>query len=156
MKKIITPLIFIIFLCGYLYYHYHSKKPFRCDSQIIAHIDHGNGNVEINLYAYIIVSFRSEGVITLSGTLRQEEKEYLVNRVIYFTTQKSELDGVNKTTMTREEKGTNDEVPELIWHKYVPIRSIGLEFNSELKALNKNAIFIQELSNPLFVCTKID
>lgn len=156
MKRIIAILIFVISLCGCLYYYYHSKKPYRCDAQLISFIDHGSSKAEFNLYAYIIISLHSEAVITLSGTMRQDDKNYIVSRTLYFTLQQSELDGVYKTKFTREDKGKIDEVPALIWQQYGTPRSIGIEFNSELKTLNKNAIFLQELSNPLFVCTKIE
>lgn len=156
MKKIIILFLLVISLGGYLYYHYHSKKPFYCDAHIITHIYFEENKVELNLYANTIVSMDSEGTVSLSGSVRQDDKEYLVSRTIFFTIQQLELDDIYKTVITHEEKSKVDEVPDSLWQKYILPRPTGIIFNSKFKQLNKNAIFFQELSNPLFVCTKIE
>lgn len=156
MKKIMALSSLIILLCGYLYYHYHSKKPFHCEAQIISHIERGSGNVEMSMYADIVISFHDESVISLTGSIKEDDKDYIVNRTIFFTLLKSELVGINKSKIIRENKSKNDEVPDVLWSKYVITKTIGDYFNTELKPLNKNAILLQELSNPMFVCTKLE
>ncbi|AGP46857.1 hypothetical protein M621_05705 [Serratia plymuthica S13] len=93
--------------------------------------------------------------MSLTGSIRVDDKEYIVSRMIFFTLQKSDLDGIYKTKIISEEKIKNDNVSDLLWHKYFLSTPIGMQFNSEVIKLNKNAIFLKELSNPIFVCTKI-
>jgi hypothetical protein len=156
MKKIFFALLAIVFICGYIYYHLHysvpSKQPFRCDAQLISNIERNDKNIDINLFASIIFTIRGEGLLEVTGTYTQDNQQYLVNRRIIFTHKHSELNGMKKTTITREVVTPGDNVPEELWQKYILPERLGVEFYTELKEVNKNAVFFQGLSNPLFVC----
>lgn len=155
MNKTIS-LLLIFFACSYLYYHYRNDKPFRCDAELISKIELDNSNVEINVYASNVISWSDENSISLTGSIKVDDKEYIVSRMVFFTLQKSKLDGLYKTKIISEEKIKNDNVPDSLWQKYFLSTPIDIYFNSEIIKLNKNAIFLKELSNPIFVCTKIE
>ncbi|CAI1113452.1 TPA: hypothetical protein ACSTLY_002578 [Serratia fonticola] len=156
MKKIIFALLAIILICSYLFYRHHftvpSKQPFRCDAQLISHIERHNKNIDINLFSSIIFTIRGEGLLEMTGTYTQDNQQYLVNRKVFFTHKHSELNGMKKTTISREVVTPSDNVPEESWQQYILPDLPGVEFYTELKEMNKNAVFFQGLSNPFFVC----
>lgn len=112
--------------------------------------------MEINVYASNVISWSDENSMSLTGSIKVDDKEYIVSRMVFFTLQKSKLDGLYKTKIISEEKIKNDNVPDSLWQKYFLSTPIDIYFNSEIIKLNKNAIFLKELSNPIFVCTKIE
>lgn len=156
MKKIIFALLAIILICGYLFYRHHftvpSKQPFRCDTQVISYTERNNKIVDVNLYLSAIFTVRGEGLLEMTGTYKQDNQQYLVNRKILFTHRHSELNGMKKTTITREVVGPSDNVPDESWQQYILPDITGVEFYTELKKMNKNAMLFQGLSNPFFIC----
>ncbi|MBL5906303.1 FidL-like protein [Serratia fonticola] len=157
MKKISFALLAIIFICGYLYYHHinfnvRGKQSFRCDSQVISYTERNNKIVDVNLYLSAIFTVRGEGLLEITGTYKQDNQQHLVNRKILFTHKHSELNDMEKTTITREVVGPIDNVPQESWQKYILPNLPGVEFYTELKKMNKNAMLFQGLSNPFFVC----
>ncbi|WP_260514005.1 hypothetical protein [Serratia fonticola] len=156
MKKISFALLAFIFICGFLYYRYHfnapSKQPFRCDAQLISHIERNNKDIYINLFASIIFTIRGEGLLEMTGTYKQDNQQHLVNRKVIFTHKHSELNNMKKTTIMREVVDPSDNVPQESWQQYILPNLPGVEFYTELKEMNKNAVFFQGLSNPFFVC----
>lgn len=156
MKKKLFALLVTIFICGYIYYHLdfnvHGKKPFRCDSQVISHIERNEKNIDINLYISAIFTIRGEGLLEVTGTYKQDNQQYLVNRKVIFTHKNSELNNMKKTTITREIVTSVDNVPNDSWRRYILPDIPGIEFYTELKRMNKNAMLFQGLSNPFFLC----
>jgi|SRR5471030_957403 len=156
MKKIIISLLCIAILCSYLFYRYHSKHSFRCDAQLISHIEQSNSKIEVNLHANIIFMLHDEGSLLLIGSVTKDGKKYLVNRTLFFTIRPSELRGINKTVITREEINKSNEIPEEVWLKYISPEVSGVEFYSEMNEVNKNGMLLEMLSNPLFVCARVE
>ncbi|MHA7845101.1 FidL-like protein [Serratia sp. D1N4] len=156
MKKIITSLLCIVALCGYFYYHYYGKSSLRCDAQSIAHIEQDNTEIELNLHNNIIVTLPDEGFISMVGSVKQDDKEYLVSRTLHFTIKSSGLKNNHRLEIIREEIDKRDELPEGLWLKYIFPKSTGVEFYSEARKLNKNAILFQSLSNPQLVCVLVE
>lgn len=156
MKKIIVSSLCIIILCSYIFYRYHDKKPFRCDAQLISHIEQNNSKLELNIHANVIFMLNKEGALSLAGSVKHDGKEYLVSRTVFFTTHSSGLSNINKTTITHENVNKSDEVPQEVWLKYILPAALGAEFYSEMYKMNKNGMLVQMLSNPLFVCVRVE
>ncbi|ATM76791.1 FidL-like protein [Serratia fonticola] len=156
MKKIIISLLFIVALCGSFYHKNYSSKPFRCDAHLIALVEQDSNHVELNLHDNLILTLPTEGLVSMTGTIKQNDKDYLVSRTLFFTIKKSGLKNNYKVEISREEIDKRDELPEDLWLKYVFPKSTGVEFYSEVRELNKNAILLQSLSNPLLVCVRTE
>ncbi|CAI0779334.1 TPA: hypothetical protein ACSTJ0_000250 [Serratia fonticola] len=154
MKIILTPLLIAFIVSGLFYYHHHQIRPFRCDAQSISHIEQGEDKVDLNLNVNIIFTLHNEGVLSFTGSVKHAGREYLVNRELFFTSTPSELEGTNKTKITREEINKNDELPLGLWQQYILSKVQGTEFYTNLTAVNHNGMLLQELSNPLFVCVR--
>ncbi len=149
-------LLFIVALCGYFFYKNYSSKPFRCDAHLISLIEQDVNHVEVNLYESIIFTLPIEGMVSMTGTVKQNDKNYLVSRTLFFTIKKSGLKNNYKVEISREDVDKRDELPEDLWLKYIFPKSIGVEYYSEVRELNKNAILLQSLSNPQLVCVRIE
>lgn len=156
MKKIIAMLVFVIAYCGYFYYQHHSKKPFRCDTQLLTHIEDGNSKIELNLHINNIYTFHNEWSSSITGSVTQDGKEYLVSRTLFFTAKISELNNMYTTRITQEDIDKRDNLPKELWLQYMFPKASGGEFYSELKEMNKNAVLIQSLSNPFYICVRAE
>lgn len=154
MKKIAFFLLTVIFICGYLYYHYKKETAFRCDTQLLTHIEIDNNKIETNLYITIAFTLDNNIFFEVSGSLKQGNQQYIVNRKIFFTTKPSLLNGMKKTIITHEVINQLDQVPEELWRRYFLPASPGVEFYAERIKLNKNAVLLQGFSNPLLVCVR--
>ena len=101
----------------------------------------------------MIFTLHNESVLSFTGSVTQGGREYLVSRRLFFTTTPSELNGVDKTKITREQISKSDELPEGLWQQYI---FQGTEFYTQMIAVNKNGFLLQDLSNPFFVCVRAD
>ncbi len=88
MKKIIISILCITFICGYIFYRYHSKHSFRCEAQLISHIEQSNSNIEANLHADIILMIHNEGSISITGSVKQDDKKIPCeqNNILHYST----------------------------------------------------------------------
>ncbi|MBC3211571.1 hypothetical protein [Serratia fonticola] len=153
MKTILTSLVIAIILCGFIYYNHQQKQPFRCDSQLVSHIEQDGSKVDLNLNANMIFTLHHESVVSFNGSVTQDGREYLVSRRIFFTTSPSELDGVKKTKITREQISKYDKLPAGIWQQYI---FQGTEFYTQMTEVNNHGFLLQDLSNPLFICARLE
>lgn len=151
MKTILTSLVIAIILCGFIYYNHQQTQPFRCDSQLVSHIEQDGSKVDLNLNANMIFTLHHESVVSFNGSVTQDGREYLVSRRIFFTTSPSELDGVKKTKITREQISKYDKLPAGIWQQYI---FQGTEFYTQMTEVNNHGFLLQDLSNPLFICAR--
>lgn len=101
----------------------------------------------------MIFTLDHESVISFNGSVTQDGREYLVSRRLFFTTNPSELNGVDKTKITREQISKFDKLPVGLWQQYI---FQGTEFYTQMVAVNKNGFLLQDLSNPFFVCVRTD
>lgn len=154
MKKIITLIFVIFFLCGFFYYHYKINHNFRCDTQLISHIEQDGIKVYLNTNTNIIFTLHNGGTLFFTGSLKVGDQEYLVSRATFIITKQAELSGLNKTTITREEIDNNDTVPEELWQRYILPRAIGTTFYTKMTSVKSNGELFQGLSNPFFVCAR--
>ncbi|ATM74939.1 hypothetical protein [Serratia fonticola] len=151
MKIILAPLLITLFLCGFFYYNYQQTQPFRCDTQLVSHIERDGSKIDLNLNADIIFTLHHESVISFNGSVTQDGHEYIVSRRFFFTTTPSELSDVKKTKITREQISKYDKLPAGVWQQYI---FQGREFYTQMTAVNNNGFLLQDLSNPLFVCAR--
>lgn len=153
MKIKITLIILLItlVLCSLFYYQHQKKRPFRCDTQFISHIEHNGSKLDLNLNANIIFTLRNEGILSFTGSVTQDGHEYLAVRRLFFTTTPSELDGIDITKITREEISPNNQLPEEVWKRYV---IQGTVFYTQMTVVNNNGFLLQDLSNPFFICAR--
>lgn len=154
MKKIMFFVLTLIFACGYLYYHYKNETVFRCETQLLSHIELDNKKTEANLHATIIFTLYNNIFFEVTGSFKQDNQKYMVNRKIIFTIKPSLLNGMNKTIITHEVVNPLDQVPEKQWQRYILPATLGEEFYTEIVKLNKNAVLLQGFSNPLLVCVR--
>ncbi|QXN62772.1 hypothetical protein [Serratia fonticola] len=151
MKIILASLFIVFLLCVFFYYNYQQTQPFRCDTQLVLHVERDSGKIDLNLNANIIFNLHHESVVSFNGSVTQDGREYLVSRRIFFTTSPSELDGVKKTNITREQISKYDKLPAGIWQQYI---FQGTEFYTQMTAVNNHGFLLQDLSNPLFICAQ--
>lgn len=151
IKIALVLLLFVLALCSLFYYHYQQTQPFRCDVQLVSHIEQEGSKIDMNLNANIIFTLQDESVISFNGSVTQDGREYLVSRRFFFTTTPSELNGVKKTNITREQISKYDKLPAGLWQQYI---FQGKEFYTQMTAVNNNGFLLQDLSNPLFVCAR--
>lgn len=144
----------VILICGYLYYHYKSEEVFRCDGQLLSHIELDNSKIETNLHGTIVFTLNNNMIFEVSGSFNQDNQQYIVNRKMFFTIKPSLLDGMNKTIITHEVTNPLDQVPVELWRRYILPATLGEEFYTEIVKLNKNAVLLQGFSNPLLVCVR--
>jgi hypothetical protein len=149
-------LIFIVALGGSLYHYLYSDKSFRCDAHLISLIEQDVNHVDLNLYESIIFTLPIEGMVSMTGTVKQNDKDYIVSRTLFFTLKKSGLKNNYKVEIIREDVDKRDDLPEGLWLRYIFTKSKGVEYYSEVRDLNKNAILLQSLSNPQLVCVRIE
>lgn len=150
-KIILALLLIALVLCSLFYYHYQKTRPFRCDVQLISHIEQSGGKIDLNLNANIIFTSQTESVVSFNGSVKQDGREYLVSRRLFFTTTPSELDGVDKMKITREQVSKFDKLPAGVWQQYI---FQGTEFYTQMIAVNNNGVLLQDLSNPFFICAR--
>ncbi|CAI1017939.1 Uncharacterised protein [Serratia proteamaculans] len=153
IKTTLTMLLITLVLCSLLYYHYKKNRPFRCDAQLVSHIEQDGGKIDLNLNANMIFTLHNESVVSFNGSVTQDGQEYRVSRRIFFTITTSELNGVDKTKITREQISKFDKLPAGLWQQYI---FQGVEFYTQMIAVNNNGLLLQDLSNPFFVCVRSD
>ncbi|ALX96642.1 hypothetical protein AV650_25270 [Serratia fonticola] len=158
MKTVIsTVLIFISLLIGLWYYSLHQvRKPFRCDAQQISVQVKGQKSIVLNANATVIFSSSKNGIVYISGSIKESDTRYLLARKIFFTITPSEIKGTNNTQLTHEEVHPGDNTPEKIWRDFLLPEIQHVDFYSEIKKLRHNALLISGVTNPFLVCTKQD
>lgn len=144
----------MILICGYLYYHYKNETAFRCDTQLLSHIELDNTKIETNLHTTIVFTSYNNVLFEVSGSFKKDQQQYRVSRKIFFTIKPSLLNGMKKTILTHKVVNQLDQVPDELWQRYFLPASPGVEFYTEIVKLNKNAVLLQGFSNPLLVCVR--
>lgn len=152
-KKNLTALLITLILCSLCYYHYHKNRPFRCDAQLVSHIEQNGVLIDISLNASMVFFFKDKGIVSFKGSVTQDGKNYHVSRSFLLTTTPLELNGFNKTIVTSEEIRGLDNLPAGLWNKYILTSS---EIYTQKTAVNKNGFVFQDLSSPYFVCVSTD
>ncbi|VEI75043.1 Uncharacterised protein [Serratia fonticola] len=96
MKTVIsTVLIFTALLIGLWYYSLHQvRKPFRCDTQQIFVQVKGQKSIVLNANATVIFSSSKNGIVYISGSIKEGDTRYLLDRKIFFTITPSEIKGL--------------------------------------------------------------
>jgi len=155
MKKLILTSFIMILLsiAIYVYFIFNSKEPFHCDVQILSHITKDGQKFDLNLHTDILLLTNNKGAVYIIGTLRGERNSYLVSRRLYFTTNSPVIKNISQAIITDEKRHDRDNAPNELW-KYVIPEVVGVKFYIEVKNLNKNAILIQGVSNPYYICKR--
>lgn len=159
MKKIIgaTLLLTALLIClWYLNVHHQSRKPFRCDTQQLSLQVKAKSNIVVKASATIIFSSTKSGMIYITGSLKENDTRYLLDRNTAFTITPSELKGGNNVQFTHEQVHPADNTPDYIWRKYVMPEIELVDIYMEIVPLFHNALLIRGFSNPFLVCIKQD
>lgn len=157
MKKLVVALLLIISLCTILFYVYQfaSHKPFHCDAQIFAHLKVREGDgVDVNTHVDVLFTSQHDGNMKFSGSIKNQGHNYVLRRTVFFTISPSELENVNKIVFTRTESHPVDNTPADLWQNRVLPQTPGIEFYSQVRTLEKDAIIMKGFSNPLFICIR--
>ncbi|UIM55637.1 hypothetical protein [Serratia marcescens] len=148
-----SALALIILGSIFLYLNHSNWKPFRCNTHISSNIFSKDGHpLVLNMDINIITAHEGSSELIAVGSLKGEDKNYVIARRIFITMRKSDFTGFTKTTIDRQERRPIDNVPEALWEKYVLPETPGVEFYMETKKLKDNLYLIKGLSNPHFVC----
>lgn len=160
MKKIIGALLLLAALLMSLWYWYYSlhqgRKPFRCDTQQISVQVKSPKNIVLNANSTVIFSSAKNGIVYITGSIKEGETQYLLDRKIFFTITPSELQRNDDTQFTREEVHPGDSTPDPIWHNILLPEIQRTDFYTEIKPLFHNALLIRGINNPFLVCIKQD
>lgn len=158
MKKVIGAVLLVAFLLICLWYYslLQGRKPFRCDAQQISVQVKGQKNIFLNANATVIFSSSKTGIFYITGSIKEDDTRYLLDRKVFFTIMPSEIKGANNTQLTHEEVHPGDNTPDQIWRNFLLPETQHVDFYTELKPLHHNALLIRGFTNPLMVCTRQD
>ncbi|CAI2006528.1 TPA: hypothetical protein ACSTLY_004229 [Serratia fonticola] len=158
MKKIIGAVLFLASLLIGLWYYslQQGRKPFRCDAQQVSVQVKAQKSIVLNANSTIIFSSSNTGIIFITGSIKEDDTRYLLDRKIFFTITPSEIKGTDNTQLTHEEVHPGDNTPNKIWINILlpEIQRIG--FYTETIPLHHNALLIRGVTNPFLACTKQD
>lgn len=159
MKKIILTIIFIalitITLVYILYYKHTSETPpFRCDGQILNKVATPTGNVELNAYISIIFTTDRTGIMYTTGSVKDENTLYTLQRQTFFNIHPAPLKGTNDVYFTNETVHPTDNTPDSLWHNVILPQVNNVKFNVEIKTVNYNTLLVQGLSTPFIICVR--
>ncbi|MEB7884167.1 hypothetical protein [Serratia fonticola] len=159
MKRISSAvLIFsVLLMCIWWWHHYHQgRKPFRCDTQQISILLKTHNNISLNANSTIVFSSSKTGIVYITGSIKENDTRYLLDRKIFFTITPSELKGANNTQITHEEVHPVDTTPDNVWRNIIMPEVKNVDFYTEITPLFHNAMLIRGLTNPFLVCTRQD
>ena len=157
MKKLIGIILFIIILLMCLlswYFHHRTKSIFRCDTQTMSVLIKWPKNIELNANSTIMLASSGTGIIYITGSIKENDEKYVINRTIFFTITPLEREGANKTQFTHEDIHPGDNTPENIWNDYLRPNFMHVNFYTEIIPLHYNAVLIKGVNNPYLVCIK--
>jgi len=159
MKKIAVAILLIMSLGGMLFYIYQLLvyKPYHCDAQIFSNLGvkgDDDDRVEVNTHIDIVYSSSHNGIMKFVGSVKHKGNSYILKRTILFTFAPSELENINKVTFTGTMIHPTDNLPENLWLSRVLPQTPGIEFYSETRTINNNAIIYRGFSNPLVICVR--
>ncbi|MGF6190579.1 hypothetical protein [Serratia sp. 2723] len=159
MKKNIsaTLLLTVLLMClWYFNVHHKGRKPFRCDTQQVSLQVKAKSNIVLKASATIIFSSSQSGMFYISGSIKENDTRYLLDRNISFSTTPSEIKSGNNVQFTHEQVHPADNTPDYIWRKYVMPEVELVDIYTEVVPLLHNALLIRGFSNPFLVCIKQD
>ncbi|MFV8845424.1 hypothetical protein [Serratia fonticola] len=158
MKKVIGAVLFLASLLIGLWYYslYQGRKPFRCDAQQISVQVKAKKSIVLNANATVIFSSSKASLIYITGSIKEDETQYLLDRKIFFTITPSEIKGTDNTQLTHEEVHPGDNTPNQIWLNVLLPEIQRINFYTKIIPLHHNALLIRGVTNPFLVCTKQD
>lgn len=159
MKRMIgAVLLFTALLMCLWWWHVHhqGRKPFRCDTQQISSLVKTHNNISLNANSTIVFSSSKTGIFYITGSIKENDTRYLLDRKIFFTITPSELKGANNTQITHEEVHPVDNTPDNVWRNIMMPEVKNVDFYTEITPLLHNAMLIRGLTNPFLVCIRQD
>ncbi|CAM3829457.1 hypothetical protein [Serratia silvae] len=159
MKKIIgAALLFIVLLMCLWYFnvHHQGRKPFRCDTQQLSLQVKAKSNIVLKASSTIIFSSSKSGMFYITGSIKENDTRYLLDRNITFSITPSEIKGGNNVQFTHEQVHPADNTPGNVWRNYVMPEIELVDVYTEVVPLFHNALLIRGFSNPFLVCIKQD
>lgn len=159
MKKIIGAALLLTVLLTCLWYFnvYHQGiKPFRCDTQQLSLQVKAKSNIVLNASTTIIFSSPKSGMFYITGSVKENDIRYLLDRNTSFTITPSAIEGGNNVKFTHKQVHPADTTPEYIWQKYVMPQIKLVDIYAEIIPLHHNALFIRGFTNPYLICIKQD
>lgn len=159
MKKIIGAalLLAVLFIClGYYITHQQSRKPFRCDTQQLSVQVKAKSNISLNANSTILFSSSKSGMFYITGSIKENDTRYLLDRNISFSITPSEIKTGNNVKFTHEQIHPADNTPDNIWRNYLMPEIELINIYTEVIPLFHNALLIRGFSNPFLVCIKQD
>ncbi|MEX3004755.1 hypothetical protein [Serratia fonticola] len=159
MKKIIGAALLLTVLLMCLWYfnaHHQGRNPFRCDTRQLSVQVKAKTNIVLNASSTILFSSSKSGMFYITGSVKENDTRYLLDRNISFAITPSEIKGGNNVQFTHEQIHPADNTPDDIWRKYVMPEIELVDIYTEVVPLFHNALLIRGFSNPFLVCIKQD
>ncbi|VTR30356.1 Uncharacterised protein [Serratia fonticola] len=106
MKKIIGAalLLTVLLMCLWSFnVHHQGRKPFRCDTQQVSLQVKAESNIVLNASATILFSSSKSGMFYISGSIKENDTRYLLDRNTAFTITPSEIKSGNNVQFTHEQ-----------------------------------------------------
>lgn len=159
MKKIIGAVLLLTVLLTCLWsfnVHHQGRKPFRCDTQQLSLQVKAESNIVLKASATIIFSSSKSGMFYISGSIKENDTRYLLDRNTSFTITPSEIKRGNNVQFTHDQVHPADNTPDDIWRKHIMPEIELVDIYTEVIPLFHNALLIRGFSNPFLVCIKQD
>ncbi|CAI0878677.1 hypothetical protein [Serratia fonticola] len=159
MKKIIGAALLLTVLLMCLWYfnaHHQGRNPFRCDTRQLSVQVKAKTNIVLNASSTILFSSSKSGMFYITGSVKENDTRYLLDRNISFAITPSEIKGGNNVQFTHEQIHPADNTPDNIWHNYLMPEIELVDIYTEAVPLFHNALLIRGFSNPFLVCIKQD
>lgn len=145
----------VVLMCFWYYHsHYLSRKSFHCDTQQISVQVKAKNDIFLNAYSTVVFSSSKTGIIYITGSIKENDTRYLLDRNISFVVTPSEVKGGKNTQFTHEEVHPADNTPDKIWRNFLMPEIGHVEFHTEILPLLHNALLLRGLTNPFLICIK--
>ncbi|CAJ0996144.1 FidL-like protein [Sodalis praecaptivus] len=153
MKRLIV-IVVMCFIAGFLFYLYQHKQSlsgFNCLGLMVM-----KANTFPGTYSYVVdvrmyFTNAAEGFYILNGTFSANDKTYELQRIKHFSYQLKNDKDFYEIIITKENISTFDNTPKRLADQI--LMPLGSSFLPQMKRIDKNALLLNMLYSPYFICT---
>jgi hypothetical protein len=128
------------------------EKSIKCDSDLNVEIKNSKLSANMDSIFSVLLQHGGVGLIRAVGVVNVDDKSYELNRILYFNYSKENVGGMYKFTIFEEKINGTDTTPSDLFNTYFLPEKPNVPFYISLKKLHKNALLINGLTHPYFVC----
>ncbi|WP_406706471.1 FidL-like protein [Sodalis sp.] len=153
MKRLIV-IVMMCFIEGFLFYlhqHKQSLSGFNCSGLMVM-----KANTFPGIYSYVVdvrmyFTNAAEGFYILNGTFSANDKTYELQRIKHFSYQLKNDKDLYDIIITKENISTFDNTLKRLADQI--LMPLGSSFLPQMKRIDKNALLLNMLYSPYFICT---